>query len=125
MITKKVKINKYAPYASSYEADYAKRLQLLKLAGEIKDWSHEPTKFQIAWDCRYKPDFRVVTNDNVIEYHEVKGWMRDDANVKLKVSATLFPHYRFVLVTKKDGNWVHKQVKTVKPNEAPNRKGEN
>jgi len=111
-----VKINKYAPYASSYERDYAKHLQLRKLAGEIRDWKLEPSRFLIGFDCRYKPDFQVVMNDGTIEFHEVKGFMRDDANVKLKTAATTFPQYPFILVTwDKSTGWKLKRIKVITP----------
>jgi hypothetical protein len=44
----------------------------------------------------------VLAKDGVTEFHETKGWMRDDANVKLKSAALQYPHFRFFLV-RKDG----------------------
>ena len=54
---------------------------------------------------RYTPDFIVVDEWRLTAY-EVKGFMRDDAAVKLKVAATAYPRISFHLVTKrKGGGW--------------------
>jgi len=44
----------------------------------------------------------LATGD--IECHEVKGFWRDDARVKIRVAASLYP-FRFVAVTKTKGGW--------------------
>ena len=84
------------------EKKYADNLELKRLAGEIVSWKYEPREFELAHRCTYTPDFEVVFSvgmqDDRIEYHETKGWMRDDAAVKLKVAARMFPQYTFVLV---------------------------
>jgi hypothetical protein len=63
---------------------------------------------RIANGCRYTPDFVVAYHqyeDAVVELvaYEVKGFMRDDAAVKIKVAATAFPWITFHLVTKLPG----------------------
>jgi hypothetical protein len=46
--------------------------------------------------------------DGVLEMHEVKGFWQDDARVKIKVAASIYP-FRFVAVTarakKHGGGW--------------------
>ncbi len=56
---------------------------------------------------RYTPDFVTVTFfRNLMTAYEVKGYMRDDAAVKLKVAAAQYPWIAFKLVTRrKDGGW--------------------
>lgn len=59
---------------------------------------------KIANGCRYTPDFSVAgfhdgAPENV-ECYEVKGFMRDDAAVKIKVAATAYPWITFFLVTR-------------------------
>jgi len=39
-----------------------------------------------------------------MEMHEVKGFWQDDARVKVKVAASLYP-FRFVALTHKRGIW--------------------
>lgn len=73
----------------------------------------EPT-LPIANGCRYKPDFLVATDATnghaapvaQVAAYEVKGHMRDDAAVKLKVAASAYPWIAFHLVTRaKGGAW--------------------
>lgn len=87
-------------YKSKLEAQYAQYLDALKYGKELRTWVYEPLKFRLADRCWYTPDFLVVQNDGALELHEVKGWMREDANVKLKVVARLFPWFTFKLVTR-------------------------
>ena len=80
------------------ERAYADRLELLRRAGEIRCWRFEPVKFRLAKGTYYTPDFEVITDGGELEYHEVKGFWRDDARVKIKVAARLFDDRRFVAV---------------------------
>lgn len=54
---------------------------------------------KLADDCRYTPDFWAVDNGKLTAF-EVKGFFRDDAKVKIKVAARMFPWIEFVLVRK-------------------------
>ena len=49
---------------------------------------------------RYTPDFSVwhESGSEFPEFYEVKGFMRDDAAVKLKVAAAMYPQFIFFLV---------------------------
>jgi len=89
-------------YRSLWEANYARYLEFLKSAGEIKSWEHEPKTFwfeQIKRGCRsYLPDFLVVYHSGVEEYHEVKGWMDDRSKTKLKRMSKYYPSVRVVLI---------------------------
>lgn len=52
---------------------------------------------------RYTPDFTSLKDGLA---WETKGFMRDDAAVKIKIAASLYPEIRFHLVTKrKGGDW--------------------
>jgi hypothetical protein len=75
------------------------------LAGEIISYSFEKTKFKIGDNCWYTPDYVVVMPGH-FEIHEVKGGLiRDDAMVKFKAAAELFPYYRFVMAQYKGKKW--------------------
>ena len=65
---------------------------------------------KLADDCRYTPDFISLDNDGAMTMWEVKGFMRDDALVKLKVAARNFPMFRFKLVHKENHGWCVEQV---------------
>lgn len=91
------------------ECDYARHLELLQRAGELRSFAFEPWKLRLADRTFYTPDFVVVLPNGEIECHEVKGFMRDDAAVKLKVAAELHP-FRFVLAKRVRGQWITKVV---------------
>lgn len=87
------------------EQAYSDRLQLLMRAGDIQWFKFEGMKLRLADNTFYTPDFVVMSADGVIECHEVKGFWMDDARVKIKIAADLYP-FRFVAVkakAKKDG----------------------
>lgn len=86
------------------ESAYAQTLEIQKRTGEIVDYKFEKLKFKLADRTFYTPDFFVVRHDG-FEIHEVKGFWRDDARVKIKVAAEMFRWFRFVAVTKKKGSW--------------------
>jgi len=92
------------------EIEYAKELELRKKAGEILDWKYEPFSLKLAGKTYYKPDFLVVFPEH-FEIHEVKGgFIREDAMVKLKVAAKMFPWFKFILAQKKKKQWIIKEV---------------
>lgn len=73
------------------EARYAEQLRLRQLAGEIEWFAYEAWTFKLATDTRYTPDFVVMLAGGALECHEVKGFWRDDAKVKIKIAAEKFP----------------------------------
>lgn len=62
-------------------------------------------------DCRYTPDFVVLTPDGKLVAYETKGFMRDDALVKIKVAARQFPMIGFVVVRREKGVWHQTEVR--------------
>ena len=95
---------------NSLERRYADHLRTLQLADEIHSFSFERHNLKLADRTYYKPDFEVMLSDGSIEFHEVKGFMMDDANVKIKVAAQQFPQYVFRLV-----QWDRKTGWKIKP----------
>lgn len=93
-------IRKY--YRSRWEANYARYLELLKTAGKVVSWLHEPDTFwfeTIKRGCRsYLPDFKVTYPDGRVEYHEVKGWMDDRSKTKIKRMAKYHPGVTLVVI---------------------------
>lgn len=87
------------------EAEYALFLEARKQAGEILWYAFEPIKLRLADSTFYTPDFAVMGQDRVFECHEVKGFWRDDARVKIKVAAAQHPFrfYAFRKLPKKEG----------------------
>jgi len=79
--------------------------QLLDCSSEVAIWKFETIKLRLADRTWYTPDFFVIKTDASCEFHEVKGFWRDDARVKIKVAAELFPMFRFIAIQKVDGEW--------------------
>lgn len=88
------------------EAAYARYLDEEKRLGMILDWRFEAVKLKLAEGrCFYTPDFLVIVANGVVEFREVKGFWRDDARVKIKVAASLFPWFTFKAVTRDGARW--------------------
>jgi hypothetical protein len=65
----------------------------------------ESVKFRLADKTFYTPDFMVMQSDGTIEFHEVKGFWEDDARVKVKVFAEMYPEFVVKAITKTKGQW--------------------
>lgn len=65
----------------------------------------ECIKFRLADKTFYTPDFMVMQSDGSIEFHEVKGFWEDDARVKVKVFAEMYPEFVVKAITKQKGQW--------------------
>jgi hypothetical protein len=79
------------------EMRYAELLECMKRAGDIRDYRFQAMTFKLADDTRYTPDFVVTFNDRM-ELHEVKGFLREDAAVKFKVAAHQFQEFGWKMV---------------------------
>lgn len=90
------------------EAAYDLLLKQRLHAGEIQWYRFEGVKLRLADNTFYTPDFFVMNKNGVLECHEVKGYMLDDAAVKIKVAAATYP-FVFLLIRRERSVW------TVKP----------
>lgn len=88
------------------EAAYS---QLLESDDNVIWYKFEGMTFKLADNTRYTPDFAVMVKSGQLEMHEVKGHWYDDARVKIKVAASIYP-FRFIACkpkAKKDGGgWI-------------------
>ena len=94
------------------EQQYADHLELRKRAGEVAWFRFEGVKLRLADNTFYSPDFAVMLASGSMEMHEVKGHWQDDARVKIKVAAEMYP-FRFIAVqarAKKDGGGWREEV---------------
>jgi hypothetical protein len=86
------------------ERSFSETLVIAKSRTLIVDWYREPVKLRLAGRTWYTPDFLVECFDlhehEPLTFIEVKGWMRDDAAVKLKVAARTYQCFRWLLVTR-------------------------
>lgn len=86
------------------EKAYELHLKKLLNDGLILWYKFEPIKFRLADKTYYTPDFLVLNDKNELEVHEVKGSpaiFYDDAKVKVKVCADIYPMKFFVAFPKK------------------------
>jgi hypothetical protein len=94
-----------SPGMNKLESDYASQLELRRMAGEILWWKYEGMKFRLANNTFYTPDFDLMLSDGTVEIHEVKGHWEDDARVKIKVAASLYP-FSFKGIQRRNGQWI-------------------
>ena len=93
------------------KTEQAYELEVLKPAmqdGSISWYRFEGIKLRLADNTFYTPDFCVMRSDGTMEMHEVKGFWQDDARVKIKVAADMYP-LKFIAVKrqakKNGGGW--------------------
>ena len=90
------------------EAEYYDYLCGKKFTGEVTWCKFEGVKLRLADKTFYTPDFAVLLPDGRFQLHEVKGYWMDDARVKIKVAAELYP-FEFIAVKKRakrdGGGW--------------------
>lgn len=107
----RIKVPTDRPGMNKTEGQYANHLDLLVRSGEVQGWAFEADTFELGHRCTYTPDFRVSFPDGRIEYHEVKGFWRDDARVKIKVAARKNSEFRFVAVKLRGRRWEYEHIK--------------
>lgn len=90
------------------EEAYRATLEAERTAGRVLWYKFEAVKLRLADNTFYTPDFAVMKADGQIEMHEVKGFWQDDARVKIKVAADLYP-FKFLAIKarakKHGGGW--------------------
>ncbi len=90
------------------ELAYSQLLEQRRIGGEVAWYRFEGVKLRLADNTFYTPDFAVMLSSGLIEMHEVKGFWTDDARVKTKVAADMYP-FRFIAVKPKakraGGGW--------------------
>lgn len=106
------------------EAKYAEHLASLQRTGEIEWWKFEAVTLKLAPDCRLTVDFMVMMPDGAIQLHDTKGakkkktggvwggeytfFAEEDAIIKLRTAAEIFP-FRFFVVYLTPGGWEQRE----------------
>lgn len=102
-------------FRSIWESNYGRYLDLLKRAGHIKSWEHEPDTFwfeEIKRGVRsYLPDFKVITDNDIVIYHEVKGFYDAKSLTKIKRFRKYYPDFRLLII---DKNWFNANSKNLR-----------
>lgn len=91
------------------ETRYRNYLEGLKYAGEILWYCYEGIKLRLADNTTLTVDFPLMLANGELEMHECKGWWRDDARVKIKVAAALYP-FRFIGIRDINHEWVREEL---------------
>jgi hypothetical protein len=92
------------------ELEFYNMLELRRLAGEFSHVYFEQVTLKLAPDLRYTPDFAVYDDQGLLSFYETKGHFRDDARVKIKMAAEIFPMHSFYLARKIRGCWDYEEV---------------
>jgi len=92
------------------EAAYAEQLAARRHIGEVLWYRFEGIKLRLADRTFYTPDFAVLVASGALELHEVKGFMEEDAAVKLKSAASQYPFVVRLVRRAKGGAWDIREV---------------
>jgi len=104
---------------SSWEANYARYLNLLKARGKILKWAFEPTEFEFYEIKRgtrfYLPDFAIWIDEteDPTYYVEVKGYMDKKSKTKLRRMAKYYPEIDVRVVGKKEYQQIARWAKVI------------
>jgi hypothetical protein len=88
------------------ERRFAGTLDGAAAARLIRQWEFQPVTFRLAGRTKFTPDFGVwpePASDWRFTLCETKGWLREDAALKIKVAADMFPQFRWLLVYREEG----------------------
>ena len=100
-------------FRSSWEFNYALYLQYLKDNEQIKEWYYEPEIFYFKEsknNCyAYKPDFKIINNDNSFYFVEVKGWMDSASKKKIENMKIFYPEIKLIVVDSEEYNKLKKE----------------
>lgn len=76
------------------EARFAQLLELERHAGKVKWWKFEGIRLMLAKNTSLTVDFAILPETDILTLIDVKGskaMVTDDARVKMKVAAEMYP----------------------------------
>lgn len=102
-------------FRSSWEANYARYLNLLIKCKQLYRWEYEPDTFwfdKIKRGTRsYLPDFKLWDTETSEPYYvEIKGWMDDKSKTKLNRMRIYYPDVKIKLVGEREYKELKAQV---------------
>lgn len=96
---------------NALEKRYADILNLRRNGGDVAHWWFEAITLKLAHDTRYTPDFMVQLVCGTLQLIDVKGWKaEEDAAVKMRVAATMFPFEIIEVTYDKTSGWTTKTI---------------
>lgn len=111
IVLTRTKAGRSAGEMNKGEAAFGRHLEFEKQQGRVLWYGFEKIKFRIGKKCFFTPDYFVVYADGSIEIIDVKGrknnsyYCREDAKVKLRAAASLFPFKVAVVWPERAGGW--------------------
>jgi len=90
------------------EARYDGHLAELKAQGRISDYGFEAFNWRLAGRTWLRIDFAVWLPDGKLIAIDVKGFMEEDAAVKVKILAEIRPRLPVYLVSYQRGAWTYR-----------------
>ena len=88
-------------------------MQYLKDNQKIKEWYYESEIFYFKEsknNCyAYKPDFKIINNDNSFYFVEIKGWMDSASKKKIENMKIFYPEIKLVVVDLEEYNKFKKE----------------
>ena len=107
-------------FRSSWEANYARYLNLLVKMGIVEEWKYEPETFWFLAIKRgvrsYRPDFLVqYKGESKPVYVEVKGWMDPKSKTKISRFKKYFPQLKLEVVGDKEYRGIKSKWKSAIP----------
>lgn len=108
-------------FRSSWEANYARYLNVMIDLGVVEKWEFEPETFwfeKIKRGVRsYLPDFKVhYKNVEHAVYVEIKGWVQDKDKTKWKRMKKYYPHINLEIVGQKEYDAIKRKWASSIPN---------
>lgn len=88
-------------YQSKAEARYAKKLDILKGGGQIRDWRPQvpvPLVVNSMLIAKYIVDFAIINNDGTRELIEIKGMETAVWKLKYKLFKALYPDLKITVI---------------------------
>lgn len=96
---------------SGPERKYELHLRAKLASGEILRYDYAPESLRLG-NCYYRPDFRVVRKDGLIEMIDCKGtrkngsyWAEEESVAKIRAAPALHPYFFVIVWQTKDGVW--------------------
>lgn len=86
------------------ERDFWGRLQEAKQSGVYDEAYSHQLKLKVIGNHWYYPDFHA-SHLSINTIYETKGWMREDAELKLVAAAERYPCFIWVLVRREKRAW--------------------
>lgn len=98
------------------EKAYADHLRTLQFAGQIAWFDFESIKLRLAANTYLTPDFPLINLAGELEIHDTKGrkgesyWCEEDAKIKIKMAAAMFPFRFFIVWPLARGGWGKEEI---------------